>query len=616
MDSNQLFSYVYRKYGLRFQPIVANSTDTFVLKSPRDDSYFAMLSRLRIKQAGKEASAAVLDLKCGDFAATIRDIPGFTAPMRIKGADWVGVVLDRNRYTVVIKKALDYAFKLAMNETGVNVAQDQYFYIPAEKGQQKYQAQPIKPRSKRVDHTQERELVPDKIRQMLKIYDYSILPSQGKQKNFYLQGSLMADYEDNYDHFFAFKRFFPTYHDMSVGQLRTYFTWRTKLRHGDYQRTSTSYAYVYIYELLNNIGVKNPEDGYEKLVEFNKNYVAKFDPKMQSYLDYWLEDYVLYYDLGQDKIQQYLQAEIRADHDLEILHQPKKYSAQELAAVFEKQTSYWNTSKVIQTHQDLFAKILKCVWLELLNAKKYGLAYYSTFVAYPKTFKRLVFKSAVFYYKSKQPEVVKVDSIREYHYINSWWHVQTEQPNKRQRIYLNTLLHELDRVVRKKLKIGRPIKPRFIDQTVLKAIEQGFLVYQKQQKQLKIDRVKINFSNLKQIRANASETRDSLLTDEEKQLEQEEQKEEKSVAKPVAKASPTQNDYGLSKDEMFLLLALLNRQPWQAYIKQHRLMPSILADNINEKLLDEIGDNVIEFDENNQPQIIADYEADLKEIFE
>ena len=44
-------------------------------------------------------------------------------------------------------------------------------------------------------------------------------------------------------------------------------------------------------------------------------------------------------------------------------------------------------------------------------------------------------------------------------------------------------------------------------------------------------------------------------------------------------------------------------------------MPSILADGINDKLFDEIGDAVIEFNDNNEPEIVADYYPDLKEMF-
>lgn len=133
MDSNQLFKYVKAKYGLKFEPAIAGSTNLYLLMSPLDSSYFAMLSRVKDKMLGK--SIAVLDLKCGDFAQTIRDLPGFTTALRVKSADWVGAYLENNRHEAAIKKALDYAFKLAMNDKNTNLAQSQYLYIPENDGE-------------------------------------------------------------------------------------------------------------------------------------------------------------------------------------------------------------------------------------------------------------------------------------------------------------------------------------------------------------------------------------------------------------------------------------------------------------------------------------------------
>ncbi|MGN1272865.1 MAG: TerB N-terminal domain-containing protein [Lactobacillus sp.] len=609
MDSNQLFKYVYAKYGLKFEPIVPGSTDTYVLMSPVDSGYFAMLSRIRIN--GK--SRAILDLKCGDFAGTIRDLPGFTDPVRVKDSAWVGAILE-DKNDSAIKKTLDYAFKLAMNGQQVNVAQDQYFYIPPEDVEEKYKAQPIKPRKlvkKRTNSS-----VPEKIHQMIQLYDYSLLPQKGRSKNFYIQGRFMADYEDDYSEYFAFKRFYPTYHDMNVGQIRNYFTWRSKLRKGEYQKTSTSYAFVYIYELLNNITV-DPKEGYQKLLDFKQNYVEKYDLVIEPYLNDWLKDYVLYYQLGEDAIEQQFKQEIKDDHDYLILRHPEEYSAEELAKVFAQKSSYWNTSKVIQKNRAEFAKILKCVWQELLNAKKYGIAYYSAFVAKPQIKKQDVFLGSVFYNRKMVLPVQKIDASRKYVFApssNAYWQIYFDDAVKKQKINLNTFLHELDRIVREKLKLGRPIKPRFIDQAVLKAIENGIVIYQKDQEKAKIDQIKIDFSDLEQIRTNASITRDSLLTDEEKKLEQEEIQKETKIEKETAEVK-VDNEYGLDQDEMFLLLALLKKEPWQDYVKKKHLMVSILADSINDKLFDEFGDSVIEFDEQDQPQIIGDYEEDLKDMF-
>ena len=45
MDSNQLFKYVYAKYGLKFEPIIPGSTDTYVLMSPLDRDEHLVESR-------------------------------------------------------------------------------------------------------------------------------------------------------------------------------------------------------------------------------------------------------------------------------------------------------------------------------------------------------------------------------------------------------------------------------------------------------------------------------------------------------------------------------------------------------------------------------------------
>lgn len=604
MDSNQLFKYVYAKYGLKFQPAVPGSTSIYVLMSPVDSGYFAMLSRSQ--------NQTVLDLKCGSMAALLLDLPGYTEPQKIKASDWVGAILG-SASDDSLKKALDLAFKLAMNGDEVNIAQDQYFYIAPDKVDNRYQAQKIKLRENfRKKHNT--DFVPDRIKKMLAIYDYSILPSRGRAKNFYQQAKLMADYDDNYSEFFAFKRFYPTYHDMNTEQLRSYFTWRSKIRQHVFEKTSTPYAFVYIYELLNNIGVADPQAGYGKLLEFEENYVQKFDLSIDVYLQDWLKDYVLYYGLDEKIIKQRFAAEIKRDHDYEILHHPKNFSAQELAKVFAKKTTYWQTSKIINKNEALFTKLLYCVWQELLDAKKYGIAYYSAFVGKPDIIERPIFAGSVFYSRKRQVADQEIDAVRKYHFYQGKWQIHCDQQVKRQRVNLNNFLHELDRVARKEFKLGRSIKPRFIDQAVLKAIEAGIAKYRIQEKQAQLDKIKIDFADLDQIRANASKTRDSLLTEEEKKLEQAET-QPVEAEQTLDEIVNFDNDYDLNEHEMFFLNALLTQQPWQEYLKQHHLMASILMDSINEKLFNEFGDVVLENDDQDQPQLVADYVDDLREMF-
>lgn len=618
MNFNDLSKYVYQKYGLKFQPAIPGSSELYVLVSPLDNSYFAMMSRIKKDNAGLDGVGhiATLDLRCGDFSDMIRDLPGFTSAFRLKSKDWVGVWLDKGNEKA-IKNALDYAFKLAMNDNNANVADTQYIYVPGEKEEPKYHAQKIRPRSEVIKRNK-RKQVPDRIQKMLESYDYSILPSKGRAKNFYHQAQMMVDYSEEYDEPASFKRYYPTYHDMTVPQLRTYFTWRQKVRKDEFEKTSTSYAYVYIYELLNNIGVKNSEDGFKKLNNFKEKYAQKYaqkyDIEMVANLDNWLKDYALYYHLDREKINQVFEKEIAVDKNYHILLHPNDYSNDELIEVFEKLSPYLSTCLSYKKLGNTFNEVFAQIWQRILLLKeKNNISFFNKYIAHRNLLVENLFTGAVFYPQNNQLQSYAIDSERKYLYKNDKWYVNAFYPVKRQRSELNTFMHEVDRLIRIRFQLGRPLKPRKLEKVFLTAIENGIKAYQQKAEEAKRPKIEINFASLGQIRADASITRDSLLTDEEKQLEAEEKIQKSNPH--VEKDEKPKETYGLNDDELFFLLALLNKKPWQEYVKKHHLMASILADNINDKLFDEIGDAVIEFNDQDQPEIIADYLPDLEDMF-
>lgn len=109
---------------------------------------------------------------------------------------------------------------------------------------------------------------------------------------FYRQAKLMADFEDDYTGEEPFSMYFPDYQSMGYEQLRTYFTWRTNVRKGVIRKTSFSYVFVYLYELLNNVGVADCRDGLSKLLALWEDYRA-FEPKLDRYLAEWVKDYYI-----------------------------------------------------------------------------------------------------------------------------------------------------------------------------------------------------------------------------------------------------------------------------------------------------------------------------------
>lgn len=113
---------------------------------------------------------------------------------------------------------------------------------------------------------------------------------------FYEQARFMADFEDDYDGNAAFSMYYPDYQSMSYEQLRTYFTWRSCVRRGEVKETAFSYVFIYVYELINNIGVQGGVEGMRRLLAFWEAY-RPFEKKLDRYLADWIKDYYITNDL-------------------------------------------------------------------------------------------------------------------------------------------------------------------------------------------------------------------------------------------------------------------------------------------------------------------------------
>lgn len=103
------------------------------------------------------------------------------------------------------------------------------------------------------------------------------------------QGEFMKDVTDDCGRnaFCAIER--PIYGAMSTSQLRTYFTWRTDVRRGVYNRVDKPYVILYCYELLNKIGVLSAEDAFNRLLGVWEN-CRGFCPPLDSMMPRWLKD--------------------------------------------------------------------------------------------------------------------------------------------------------------------------------------------------------------------------------------------------------------------------------------------------------------------------------------
>ena len=115
--------------------------------------------------------------------------------------------------------------------------------------------------------------LPEPIRQMRALARRSETRTWSDARLFVEQGHLMEGFEDDFPYEGEFSSYFPTYESMTNPQLRGYFTWRARVRRGEVEQTSLSFAFVYLYELVNG------------------------DPTFDRYVRPWLVDYVAYHGL-------------------------------------------------------------------------------------------------------------------------------------------------------------------------------------------------------------------------------------------------------------------------------------------------------------------------------
>ncbi|WP_337751992.1 TerB N-terminal domain-containing protein [Sutterella wadsworthensis] len=143
---------------------------------------------------------------------------------------------------------------------------------------------------------------------------------------FRAMGMAAADYEDVSGQRQRFLAFCPAYDMMTQGQLRTYFAWRTDVRRAMAaaqpvpRPVSSSYAVLYLMELVNGIGASGPEESYQTAQHFWEAY-RRFDFTIDRLALSWLQDLADYWGLkgGHQPLNDWTQLKVPNDQHLRAL---------------------------------------------------------------------------------------------------------------------------------------------------------------------------------------------------------------------------------------------------------------------------------------------------------
>lgn len=400
---------------------------------------------------------------------------------------------------------------------------------------------------------QMQNFLPDQYRKMREISRWQDDPKGGaghwlsEAELFYRQGLLMAGFEDDCPYNGTFKSYFPTYNAMSDRQLRGYFTWRAQVRRGTVEETSTSFAFLYLYELICGIGVDNPLDGFNKIKAFWDVYRA-FEPGIDRFARVWLQDYAVFHGLDpkllrDSKTVMFDNALIelrRAARDLVPApapsgQTPKRRKTSEstlplppdevreerlMAAINALSTYNLSSSRLDRSHHRDLRHVACAVYVRMARYydthRKTGIvaSLFGEETAMPYT----MFASAVFFAPERHKDCeYRLDPIHIYRCQNGFWECMRIHGSRQKSSKLGEMMRACDQRLRLALDPAHPLKEEKVPKYLAKIIDDeivAWLSWDAAHQPVKID---IDLSQLGHIRSAAAQTREALLIDEERE---------------------------------------------------------------------------------------------------
>lgn len=452
-------------------------------------------------------------------------------------------------------------------------------------------------------------------------------------KSFYEQALFMADYKDSAE-IVPYMNYFPTYRDMTIDQMRSYFTLRRMWRQGKYPDASLSYIFVYVYELLMQVGIGTSEDGYEILRELLAAY-SPAEPKLERYLRPWLRDYVVYYNLD-GHFKEVFAEENRRDALAAVLDDYARTDGGALLDAVCSLSRYDIRKSLLFAKQPDKARgcavaVLRAIAPLLEQVRHHRLVT----LCLGKRVRRQVtmFSNAVFYNPRPVREAeIQVAPRHRYFCRGGLWSkdefVADAQDMGR---LLSTILREADCQMRVLFGVKPRLQPRPAAEPYRQLIHEAIAAWAEQEREAESAReaerrrVRIDFSKLGRIRQDAEVVKDLLGTEDAASDTDNVYTADSPETAPVSPAQAAQplprtpqpsvdEEQEKDGDEWSSFLRLfLSGGDWQGYLRKVHVPEGVMVEDINNRMMDEIGDIVLE-DDGSGLRLIEDYRADIEQM--
>lgn len=515
----------------------------------------------------------------------------------------------------------------------VNETFNSYKIDPKKFNQNKYTNEPV-------NQTEQFSIEKKKISRLRQMKALSASNVTDTNKLFYLQGTFMDDYVDNYDINVPCNKNNPVYNNLTIYQLRSYFSWRTLIRNKLYKQTEQSYVFLYIYELLNKIGVKNEIDGLNKIIDLWQNYRV-FDNSFDKYLSNWVKDYYIINRINIDFNLIEEEFPIKNNDNLEDISEILIGNYENKLEFLDSISNYHILKSKIMEHKYSF--LINLVIPEIFkNLDKYfsenNLSFVNiTFGKFKKKYWH-VYENAIYFNNKLEIDFVfKFKNLETYYRKGNNYYKETFELSQYSKCIVGYILKNIEITLRECLKFSKNLKVNIssldelssnaelysvvtdkkfnmiINNTIKKYLiehktEINNIITKEKKEEIVIDANKFN-----EIRKSSSRIQEKLIVEEENYLEKEEQIEIEII-------NSSQDIFknlidNLNTVELDFLKKIVNNEPRNNlidYSKQNNILFEIMIENINKVALETIGDNLIE-DNSDEIIIYAEYIDSLKE---
>lgn len=441
--------------------------------------------------------------------------------------------------------------------------------------------------------------VPRRISEMMGVLGPEGGESAGRA--FVRAARMMEDYEDDHVYTGSFPQVLRTYRSMTVPQLRGYFGWRTRLRRGDAEMTPyPSYAYTYACELVNGVGWRDPDEGFDMLADLLDAYSGT---DWFAYPFDWICDFAACYGVHLRRgLSSPWSAAVNAMSRLDSLTPEEAMPLIRSISGYdlERSKAFRMQKGRIEEAALLTLRNLDAGWTRVSGVSLKDTLFPSEWRHYYRMFPTAVYDDP----GDDGRREYTVEGVAYYERNRGSWSKATYGMNRGMIRTVGLAMRALDARVRIRCGIRPLLKPNIPDDSwIAGCADDALKALDALERERALAAVAIDPESLERIRRDAEDTMEMIMTSEERP------DDEGAVPTPPAPA-----DRGLlDPAEAGFLRILLSGGDWRGYLADMRLMESVVVDSINGKLYDVFSDNVIE-EGDDGPSPVDDYIKDLEAI--